>query len=579
MLPIFLPLALSTFLILGDTSAVRRGPDLLYQWSGLMKNVGSVEIYGSVSGQGVKTVVKGRFGGGALSLELGSDSQTWTTRVRTDGNEAEIEDIALGMILRRKISELKISIAEEGDIFGILPPLRKPVFLGEDAGGIQRWEYAVKTGEIYRVWLSKEPLRMLRRDVIGRNGRYRTTFIYSDHYKPVQNFALPKGILVENSDGEKMLELNIITLSLAPPLLPLPVINARTRNIYRRAEKISADPNYLRIVRDMHKLSNDSNNAVNLLASLNSIEDSYGVHPLIDSLRAKIGLVIKDDTLAGISVRAAASLGSNISVLTAQVGALEYENRFDSELLAKTFENSLPPTQNGLTGREENILADVTEIAYSAFLRNGDAESAKNILEKAWRMNPANIRIASMLVSFRIANGDETGALSICSSLCKERPQDIITLLQVGRLYEDLSRFDSAETFYRRIEVMFPDEPIIKLRLGKLLISINRYEDAEDVFDGLTDWMELADISADRRADISNEIAFALSDAGFALTKARRLIDYALAVNPEDPYYLDTLGLIYFKSGNRISATMAFEKALRLLENPGIREHLERVRR
>ncbi|HBW46842.1 TPA: hypothetical protein DEF17_02775, partial [bacterium] len=63
-----------------------------------------------------------------------------------------------------------------------------------------------------------------------------------------------------------------------------------------------------------------------------------------------------DDTLAGISVRAAASLGSNISVLTAQVGALEYENRFDSELLAKTFENSLPPTQNGLTGREENIL-------------------------------------------------------------------------------------------------------------------------------------------------------------------------------------------------------------------------------
>ncbi|HBW46841.1 TPA: hypothetical protein DEF17_02770, partial [bacterium] len=91
----------------------------------------------------------------------------------------------------------------------------------------------------------------------------------------------------------------------------------------------------------------------------------------------------------------------------------------------------------------------MTEIAYSAFLRNGDAESAKNILEKAWRMNPANIRIASMLVSFRIANGDETGALSICSSLCKERPQDIITLLQVGRLYEDLSRFDSAETFYR----------------------------------------------------------------------------------------------------------------------------------
>jgi len=113
MLPIFLPLALSTFLILGDTSAVRRGPDLLYQWSGLMKNVGSVEIYGCVSGQGDRTVVKGRFGGGALSVELGSDSQTWTTRVRTDGNEAEIEDIALGMILRRKISELKISIAEE----------------------------------------------------------------------------------------------------------------------------------------------------------------------------------------------------------------------------------------------------------------------------------------------------------------------------------------------------------------------------------------------------------------------------------------------------------------------------------
>ena len=133
-----------------DGQPHRQGPDLISRWKTATSGIGSIELIGLISGaEGQSVLVNGRFGAGALAVAMRTSAMPhdlWNTIVRLRGDEVEVEETLSGWVVRQRVSEAKIPITEEGDLFALLPPISPPLFLGEDEDGTQRWEYTVKGG-------------------------------------------------------------------------------------------------------------------------------------------------------------------------------------------------------------------------------------------------------------------------------------------------------------------------------------------------------------------------------------------------------------------------------------------------
>jgi membrane associated rhomboid family serine protease len=105
---------------------------------------------------------------------------------------------------------------------------------------------------------------------------------------------------------------------------------------------------------------------------------------------------------------------------------------------------------------------------------------------------------------------------------------------------------------------------------GDELVKAERYDEAVEHF-------ELAlELAPDDLQE--NAVAYTYAEAGAELAWAEALVRRALAVEPEEPNYLDTLGWIQCKRGRTEDGRASLELALEFggEEIPEIAEHLER---
>lgn len=581
----------------------RRGPDLLARHQNAARLLGSVEVSGTLAGaEGDAVLLHGRFAAGALSAALSPDSVSagWTTFVRLDGDEVEVEDRRLGWIVRRSLGEVTIPVSEEGDLFGLLAAEGRAIFLGEDESG-QRWEYAVRGGAVYRVWLADRPLRLVRRDVI-RTGAAPTTFLYREFTGAAGSpLVLPRRITAER-DGEVLFDLSVDRIALRPVVPRLRPLDPERRALFRSGEAIFTDSRYTAVAGRIARLSavmasgRDGRGRVRagdrsrqlrealrdspaLLDELSRIEADHGSHPVIDLQRALVGLAADDILLAGVSIRRAQPLGRPVITAAARVGVLELDLAGDSGLLSWALAAVEPEEPGALTEAEQALHAVVVSGAVDAWLVRAETAAAEVVLDRAWSLDPSNRDLTALVVEHRLGVRDETGAVRAARALVATRPDDLGAFYFLGDLLEAVGRAGDAEGLYRAGVESWPREAGPWLRLGRIHVRSGRLVEAEDAFRALIDRFEGWDDAASRRADIANEIAWHLADANIALADARRMADYALSVTPDDPYYLDTLGVVLWRMGRRTAAIMTFERALALLDHPRIREHLARARR
>jgi len=81
-----------------------------------------------------------------------------------------------------------------------------------------------------------------------------------------------------------------------------------------------------------------------------------------------------------------------------------------------------------------------------------------------------------------------------------------------------------------------------------------------------------------RNAPVLNYLGYMLADRGVRLEEAVELVQRALAEDPHNGAYLDSLGWAYFKQGRLAEAETYLRKAVaRQSQDPTIREHLGEV--
>jgi tetratricopeptide (TPR) repeat protein len=147
-------------------------------------------------------------------------------------------------------------------------------------------------------------------------------------------------------------------------------------------------------------------------------------------------------------------------------------------------------------------------------------------------------------------------------------PTDPLVEIRLARSQQDAGRGDEAVRTLQAAVAKFPKEPGVKLSLASMLDRQRKYSEAESIFRQV--------ISDDpKNADALNSFGYMLAERGQKLDEAIALVQRALAIEPDNGAYLDSLGWAYYKQNRLEQADAPLRKAAAQLPTVSvIQDHL-----
>jgi len=137
----------------------------------------------------------------------------------------------------------------------------------------------------------------------------------------------------------------------------------------------------------------------------------------------------------------------------------------------------------------------------------------------------------------------------------KAIPKDHRVHFLLGLAYTRMERHDEAITALRRSLELRPDDMNALSTLALELDGLRRYHESDSLYERALQIDSTAHL-------ILNNYAYSLSERGLQLERALRMSLRAIASDPTNPSYLDTVGWVYFKLGNYEEAREYVAKAL-----------------
>ena len=147
-------------------------------------------------------------------------------------------------------------------------------------------------------------------------------------------------------------------------------------------------------------------------------------------------------------------------------------------------------------------------------------------------------------------------------------PVDPLVEIRLARSQQDAGNGDEAVRTLQAAVAKFPKEPAVKLSLASTLERERKYSDAEVIFRQM--------IAEDpKNADALNSFGYMLAERGQKLDEAVVFVQRALAIEPDNGAYLDTLGWAYYKQNRFEQAETPLRKAAAQLPTVSvIQDHL-----
>lgn len=218
---------------------------------------------------------------------------------------------------------------------------------------------------------------------------------------------------------------------------------------------------------------------------------------------------------------------------------------------------TLTPDENGALRR---LLAQVA-------VRNGDLGLASRALLAVADIDGTE---TSYLEVALVAAHARTETAVLTRSL--ERAYDLGMRPQIGRLllqaYVSVPDETRAIDLLERLRLALPNDTGVLWNLGLLHHKLGHDTESMAVFEELTKL-------APRDAAALNFVGYSLAERGTRLPEALDMVTRALAMEPENPEYLDSLGWIYFQSHRDEDAREQLERAHAISpDEPTIAEHL-----
>ncbi|MFQ5950065.1 MAG: tetratricopeptide repeat protein, partial [Nitrospiria bacterium] len=140
-----------------------------------------------------------------------------------------------------------------------------------------------------------------------------------------------------------------------------------------------------------------------------------------------------------------------------------------------------------------------------------------------------------------------------------------------GLVLFDAERYEEAVSVFKDGIEVKPMVPDLHFHLGAAYDKLGRFDD-------LVREMEKTIDLDSNHANALNYLGYTYAEKGIRLSEAIDLVNRALAVRPDDGYFIDSLGWAYYKKGMIGDALAMLQKAVLLVpDDPVIHEHLGEV--
>jgi len=173
------------------------------------------------------------------------------------------------------------------------------------------------------------------------------------------------------------------------------------------------------------------------------------------------------------------------------------------------------------------------------------------------------------VLQYRLKNFQEaTLHLNEAVRLNPKQPEPYIVL---GLSYLQSELFEKASGAFEEGILHNPQNADLHFNLGTAYDKLNRFEDVVRA-------MEMVLSLDPHHADALNYLGYSYAERGIKIEQALTLTKRAVALKPENGYYVDSLGWAFYKSGMLAEALSEIKRAVSLVgDDPVIYEHLGEI--
>jgi tetratricopeptide (TPR) repeat protein len=158
--------------------------------------------------------------------------------------------------------------------------------------------------------------------------------------------------------------------------------------------------------------------------------------------------------------------------------------------------------------------------------------------------DPGDQRVIRLEADALRQSGKAEQGAALLTGAVDANPGDLAALLALAEYHAQTGQFDAAMQVLDRAAAKFPSDPTVAFEAGAVLERQKRFADAERKFREVLAKDPL-------HAQALNYLGYMLADRGERLDEAIGYIKRALAVDPHNGAYLDSLGWAYFRQ-NRL---------------------------
>jgi len=210
----------------------------------------------------------------------------------------------------------------------------------------------------------------------------------------------------------------------------------------------------------------------------------------------------------------------------------------------------------------------------SSYIKNNEIQKAIQQLNLAIAIEPEAVEPHAILALLYSAQGKTEEANHefeiALKNASKLQPKNIDIYKVLGQLYLRQKNFKAAEETYRLILNISSQDAEAYFYLGNIYDQLKDRAKTEEML------KEALKLKPDY-AEALNYLGYLYVEEDKKLDEAEIMIKKALEIEPDNGAYIDSLGWLYFKKAKYKEALKELERAITLLEDPVIYDHLAEV--
>jgi len=282
------------------------------------------------------------------------------------------------------------------------------------------------------------------------------------------------------------------------------------------------------------------------IALAEALEDQRRYQPIIDALAPAV-----------TSFSNANDNGFALTMILPHLGfAYQELGQFDKAI--STFETARKIAPND---------PSVTLYLIQAQLAGKYYNNAAELAHAARTTHPDDLRLARMESLALRRGGKVDQGLAILEDIARTHNDDPEAVVALAQAYLDANRAPQAVKLLHDAQTRLPGEATIALELGTVFDKQKKFNDAENVLRQLI-------AREPNNAIALNYLGYMLAERGERLGESVDYIKRALAIDPDNGSYLDSIGWAYYKDGKLDLALDNLKKAAdQLTTNSVVQDH------